>query len=1052
MDELELLIQSILSLKDVTKSKKQIVSELPKLERELQSDENARVKIIAGLDVDKSKLFIESQLNTLSSKIKVPAIKVGIDVRKGINNGGQINQATQSVKEYNQELNKTATIQSKLSNRNYASDNSVFIKQIKTLENEKTAVDNLVTAFNNYGIAVKSATSTKTLDGNGNLNNLTVSITSKTGEIESFKYAAQKANGQTVLMLQNITATDNAVQRLIQSQAQYNDQLNASAIKLQSQLDKIKSSTYTGSKPIDFSGNEKLIQQWNTAQEAIERMKSADKSAMASMKANAEAEISKLKLMVTEIKNAEYAATELRAKDIGNIKDVQTGNLDKFINQINNSKVPIQMLEQDIDNLRVALSNISKENPQSLTEFLNQFDVAKSKFSSFKEFFKSIGEYNNKLDKMAASWKKQGVYTDELKSKIATLKTELSQVAVSGNTIKLTKWIENFDQMSIQMGVNSEKQAQLNSYLDEQVRLTKEILAKRIEIVKIQNDSNKSSELNELNSILAKRGEELIQLRQEHSEMSEIMSIDKQREYIFKNTSQAREQLRVAEAKAADSITKSEQQLVQQSEKSLATEIKRSAQLERQVDTLKAQIETYKTTNPRAVKYYGKQFDSLSVDLDSVETKEDISKVRTEFTTLKAEIKAAGKEGKTFWQTIKDGAEKFSSWMTLTSIISAAARDIKKMVANVIELDSAMTNLKKVTDETDSTYERFLKNTSKQAKELHSTITDLIEQTSTWAKLGFNLSESNILAKASMIYSNVGEVDNEQAVTNIVSALKAFDIAAEDVMKIPDVYNKLGNEFAVSSKNLGSGMAQAATTMAMAGNDFNQVAAILTGAGEVLGDNKMDEIGNGMKTVTLRIQNQAGALKELGEEYEDLISVSKTQQQIFELTRGTVNIMQESDPNSFRSTYDILADVAKIIEELNDTEASELIQLLFGKNRANVGTAVLKAFQSGQIQKAYEAAQNSAGSAQAEFDKWSESIEAHLNTLSSSFESLSNTVVNSDFIKGGIDFLTGGLNLLDNIIDKFGIIQTLISAITLGTSLKNVGELYNTPAYALSLT
>ena len=86
--------------------------------------------------------------------------------------------------------------------------------------------------------------------------------------------------------------------------------------------------------------------------------------------------------------------------------------------------------------------------------------------------------------------------------------------------------------------------------------------------------------------------------------------------------------------------------------------------------------------------------------------------------------------------------------------------------------------------------------------------------------------------------------------------------------------------------------------------------------------------------------------------------------------------MSATNPNEFRDTYSILKDVALVIKDLNDTDASELIQLLFGKHRANVGTAVLKAFQSGQIDKAYEAAKNSAGSAQEEFDRWSQSIEA----------------------------------------------------------------------------
>ncbi len=389
------------------------------------------------------------------------------------------------------------------------------------------------------------------------------------------------------------------------------------------------------------------------------------------------------------------------------------------------------------------------------------------------------------------------------------------------------------------------------------------------------------------------------------------------------------------------------------SAKKFETELKNdngAEKLAQKVDLLTSRIKAYQTANSKANKTYGSQFTEMLNQLNNPNIDNEVyNRVAKHFQIIRQEINATGKAGKTFFQTLGDQAKKFASWMTLTGVIASVWREMRKMVTNVVELDKAMTNLKKVTDETEFTYSNFLKTASQQAKEFHSTVTDLIEQTSQWAKLGYNLEQANELAKASMIYSNVGEVDNEQSVTNIVSAVKAFDVAVSDIMSIPDVYNKLGNEFAVSSKNLGVGMAQAATTMAMAGNDFNQVAALLTGAGEILGDNKLDEIGNGLKTVTLRIQNQAGALKELGEEYEDLISVSKTQQQVYELTGGKVNIMSATNPNEFRDTYSILKDVALVIKDLNDTDASELIQLLFGKHRANVGTAVLKAFQSGQI-------------------------------------------------------------------------------------------------------
>ena len=84
MDNLGILVQAILSLKDTTSSKNQIAKELPKLESQLQSDKNTRVKIVAGLDIAKSKNLIQSQLNTLANQAKAPTIKIGIDT-SGLN-------------------------------------------------------------------------------------------------------------------------------------------------------------------------------------------------------------------------------------------------------------------------------------------------------------------------------------------------------------------------------------------------------------------------------------------------------------------------------------------------------------------------------------------------------------------------------------------------------------------------------------------------------------------------------------------------------------------------------------------------------------------------------------------------------------------------------------------------------------------------------------------------------------------------------------------------------------------------------------------------------
>jgi len=165
-----------------------------------------------------------------------------------------------------------------------------------------------------------------------------------------------------------------------------------------------------------------------------------------------------------------------------------------------------------------------------------------------------------------------------------------------------------------------------------------------------------------------------------------------------------------------------------------------------------------------------------------------------------------------------------------------------------------------------------------------------------------------------------------------------------------------------------------------------------------------------------------GELEELGEEVDESVdSISKVQTQILNLTSGTSKAVNIFDDNGeFRDYYDIMKDIASIVDELNSTDRAQLYEILFGKNRMNQGAAMIQAFQSGQIGEALKIAQDSKGSAYAEQEKYMESIEAKLGSLEAAFENLSQTVMDSDLLKFGIDILTKLVNVLDEIVNTLG--------------------------------
>lgn len=169
-------------------------------------------------------------------------------------------------------------------------------------------------------------------------------------------------------------------------------------------------------------------------------------------------------------------------------------------------------------------------------------------------------------------------------------------------------------------------------------------------------------------------------------------------------------------------------------------------------------------------------------------------------------------------------------------VVTQLYTSIYKVFNAIKDVDSAMVSLKKVTDETARTYDSFLTKASENATKLGMSVSDLVEQTATWAKLGYNLDQASQLAEVSAIYANVGEVDNETSVKDIVTALKAFGISSSDAISVVNELNKLSNEFAVDAAGLGDGLKRAASSMSFTGNSMEQTLALLTGGGEITQD------------------------------------------------------------------------------------------------------------------------------------------------------------------------------------------------------------------------
>lgn len=594
----------------------------------------------------------------------------------------------------------------------------------------------------------------------------------------------------------------------------------------------------------------------------------------------------------------------------------------------------------------------------------------------------------------------------------------------------------------------NEEQRQLNKYLAQQISLTKEILVLKTQIAKI-NTAKDQSRLAELQRIVSLKESELNTLQQQNTAMSNLMSVEEQQSRIIAATARERQNLDIAE-----------QQSIDISRRSLEM-------AKRKAEVLKSQIVSYETVNSKAANLYKAEFDNIKNSLLSANTPEEVDRLRAKFAALKSEIKVAGKEGKTFWQKMKDGAQKFSTWFSISSIIMYIVNDIRKMVATVFELDTALVDLQKTFKGTASDLKGFYYEANDIAKQLGVTTAEVINSASSWSRLGYNTKEAATqMAKAvSMMKMISPNMNIDTANEGLISIVKAYDEIDIDniVDEVLSPINKVGNEFAVSNSDILDGLQHSAAAMKAMGTDLYDTIALFTAGNEILQDSS--QMGNALRSISLRIRGYDEETEQLS---EDLVDITG---KVIDLTKTASNgnkgisLFTDSTQTEYKDVVDYLGEIAGIMDEIGAKEKQELLEKLFGKNRANAGAALLSNYD--QVYNVLEAIENSAGSAEKEMEVMMDSVSYKVNQFKETFTGLSQDTMTQDFLKSMID---SGIRLLETFSDASPVLQTflniisgsvsgitafvkqigLIPTVFAALSLKNVGELNttNTPSYA----
>ena len=443
-----------------------------------------------------------------------------------------------------------------------------------------------------------------------------------------------------------------------------------------------------------------------------------------------------------------------------------------------------------------------------------------------------------------------------------------------------------------------------------------------------------------------------------------------------------------------------------------------SIKIKQQQKLLINQINSYLQTNTRLSGESAQAFKNIISEAEVSKDLKSLQNLGREFRILKSDISIAGQGGMTLFDDIKTKFSKFTSWFAVSNVVMQSISAVKNAFTEIIALDDAMVELRKVTEATNTEFDAFYYKSNDIAKALGNTTAAVIQTAASYSQLGYSLNDAITLTTTSSIFKTISpEMKSvEEATEGLISILKAFKIEADDALDgVVSKVNIVGNNFAVTNSDIVTALEGSAASLQVANNSLEESIALITAGTEITRDSS--RMGNALRTISMRIR---GLDEETGEAVDSLKQIDSI---ITNLTGKQISLFTDDSKTTYRSTYEILKDISKVWNTISDKNQADLLETLAGKNRANELAAVLSNWSTAE--GVIEKTASSAGSAMSEFGKASDSISFKLNRLSETMTGFWQNLMSSDAIKVGVDSLTGLLSILEKLSGSLGSLGTI---------------------------
>lgn len=377
---------------------------------------------------------------------------------------------------------------------------------------------------------------------------------------------------------------------------------------------------------------------------------------------------------------------------------------------------------------------------------------------------------------------------------------------------------------------------------------------------------------------------------------------------------------------------------------------------------------------------------------------------KKELQTVFSDVRATGRGSLNFGLMFESALKSMTIWMSASTVFFQTIHAVQGGVQTIFDFDKAMTELKKVSEDSNESLDAFGKTAEAIGVKVGRTSIEVVNATSDFVKMGYSLQQSAKLAQDALVLTNVGDGfrDVGEASEALVTTLKGFNLNASESTHIIDSLNELSNKYAVNSVDLAEALKRSSAVMAQSGNTLDETLALYTAGIEVL--QSPEKVSRGISTISQRLRG-------LSEDGEKVAGLTPKLQKAFDQYANGIKITK--DDGGLRSTYDILVDLSKVWGTLSEKNRQYLGEQIAGKDQIKVLASLLQ--NQKVLLQANTVSLESNGSAAKENAIYMQSLEGKVKDFNRTVENLWKNTINSDSIKQIVSLGTEFVKVADSI-------------------------------------